>query len=80
VSERRSVLPFPAWLIAADGVFAVLIVAGLVLRNRPGLSASLGLPPGTDLLLLGIGALGVVGCGVQFARIALTAARSRSSR
>ena len=80
MSERRSVLPFPAWLIAVDGLLALLVVAGLLLRNRPDLMASLGLPAGSDLLLLGIGALGVVACGAQFARIALTSARSKSTR
>ena len=80
MSERRSVLPFPAWLIAIDGLFALLVLAGLVLRTQPALMASLGLPAGSDLLLLGVGALGVVGCGLQFARIVLTAARSNSSR
>ena len=80
MSERRSVLPFPAWLIALDGLFALLVVSGLLLRTRPAVAASLGWPAGTDLLLLGIGALGVVACGLQFARIVLTAARSESSR
>jgi hypothetical protein len=79
VSERHSVLPFPKWLIAVDLVAALLVVAGLLLRNQPERMASMGLPAGTDLVLLGLGALGVVGCGAQFGRIAMTAARSKSS-
>jgi hypothetical protein len=78
--EQPSGLPFPKWLIAVDLVAAILVVAGLFLHNQPERMAAIGLPAGTDLLLLGLGALGVVACGGQFARIALTAARSRSSR
>ena len=80
MTERPSVLSFPKWLIAVDAVAALLVVAGLLLHNQPGLIADAGLPKGTDLLLLGLGALGVVGCGAQFGRIVLTTARSRSSR
>ena len=78
--EQPSGLPFPKWLIAVDLVAAACVCVGLLLRNSPDLMARYGLPAGTDLLLLGLGALGVVGCGAQFGRIALTTARSRSSR
>ena len=80
MSEQPSVLPFPRWVIAVDLVAAILVVAVLVLRGSPDRMASLGLPPGTDLLLLGLGALGVLGCSGQVARIVLTTARSRSTR
>ncbi|TZF90818.1 hypothetical protein [Cognatilysobacter lacus] len=80
MSEQPSAPTFPRWLIAVDLIAAILVVAGLFLHNEPDRMASMGLPVGTDLLLLGLGALGVVGCGSQFARIALTAARSRSNR
>ena len=78
--EQPSVPPFPRWLIAVDLVAALFVVAGLVLRKQPERMAAMGLPAGLDILLLGIGALGVVGCGAVFGRIALTAARSKSPR
>jgi hypothetical protein len=80
MAERPSVLPFPKWLLAVDLVAAVLVIAGLFLRHQPGWMASMGLPAGLDLLLLGLGALGVVGCSARFGRIAMTAARSKSPR
>ena len=76
--EQPSALPFPRWLIAADLVAALLVVAGLLLRN--GVVALHGLPPGTDLLLLALGGAGVLLCGAQFGRHALAVARSKSSR
>ncbi|GAB1595264.1 hypothetical protein [Lysobacter claricitrinus] len=79
MSEQPSVLPFPRWLIVVDTVAALCIVAGLLLRN--GVIDGSALPRGTDLLLLALGGLGIVGCGAQFARYALaTAAASKSSR
>lgn len=76
--EQPSVLPFPRWLIVADLIAALLVVAGLLVRN--GVIAADGLPPHADLLLLAIGAAGVLVCGAQFGRHALAAARSKSSR
>ena len=76
--EQPSALPFPRWLIVVDLVAALLVVAGLLLRN--GVVEAPFLPPHTDLLLLGLGALGVLGCGAQFGRYALAAARSKSTR
>ncbi|MGY3264038.1 MULTISPECIES: hypothetical protein [unclassified Lysobacter] len=77
--EQPSVLPFPKWLIAVDTVAALLIVAGLLLRN--GVIDASSVPAGTDIVLLALGGLGIVGCGAQFARYAMaTAAASKSSR
>ena len=78
--QPRSLLPFPGWLVAVDLVAALPVVAGLFLRNQPERMAAMSLPTGVDLLLLGVGALGVVGCGACFGRIAMTSARSRSAR
>ena len=76
--EQPSRLPFPRWLIVADLIAALLVVAGLLLRN--GVIAIGGLPRGTDLLLLALGGAGVLLCGAQFGLHAVAAARSRQSR
>ena len=78
--ERVSRMLFPPWLIAIDLVAGVLVAAGLILRSDPSLLARFGLPVGLDLLLLGLGALGIAGCSIQIARIALASAASKSSR
>lgn len=66
--EQATVMRIPRGLIVADLAAAACVVAGLVLRQSPSLAASLRLPPGTDLLLLGIGAAGVGVCGLLFGR------------
>ena len=76
--EQPSALPFPRWLIVADLVAALLVVAGLLLRN--GVVDAPFLPPHSDLLLLALGGAGVLACGAQFGRHALAAARSKSTR
>ncbi|WP_133479392.1 hypothetical protein [Cognatilysobacter segetis] len=76
--EQPSVPPFPRWLIVVDLVAGLCVIGGLLLRN--GVLEAPFLPPGTDLLLLGLGGLGIVGCGVQFGRYAIATAASKSSR
>ena len=75
--EQPSAPPFPRWLIVADLVAALFVVAGLLLRNGV---IAFDAAPHADLLLLALGGAGVLVCGAQFGRYALAAARSKSSR
>jgi hypothetical protein len=78
VSEQRSVLPFPLWLIAVDALGALLILAGLLLRT--GAIEAAGLPNGVDILLLALGGLAILGTAIQLMRFVRTANASKSVR